>query len=288
MSHNNKVRIIIDSTADVAPELRSRFTVLPLVLRFGDEEYLDGVTITSEQFYEKLVESDVMPTTSQATPFAFARLFREAVDAGEDVVALTISSGLSGTWQSAVMAAEEFPGRVYVVDSLNVTLGSGILAEYALRLADDGLSAAEIAETLTRERENVHLIALVNTLEYLKRGGRVSKTAAIAGELLSIKPVIAVRGTLGEVEILGKARGSRQANNLLVKEIENAGGVDFTRPVMLGYTGLSDQMLTKYIHDSAAMWEGHADALRSTIIGSVIGIHAGPGAVAVAFFSQQH
>ena len=288
MSHNNKVRIIIDSTADVAPELRSRFTVLPLVLRFGDEEYLDGVTITSEQFYEKLVESDVMPTTSQATPFAFARLFREAVDAGEDVVALTISSGLSGTWQSAVMAAEEFPGRVYVVDSLNVTLGSGILAEYALCLADDGLNAAEIAETLTRERENVHLIALVNTLEYLKRGGRVSKTAAIAGELLSIKPVIAVRGTLGEVEILGKARGSRQANNLLVKEIENAGGVDFTRPVMMGYTGLSDQMLTKYIHDSAAMWEGHADALRSTIIGSVIGTHAGPGAVAVAFFNQQH
>ena len=281
----NKVRIIIDSTADMPQELRKRFTVLPLTLRFGDEEYLDRVTITSEEFYEKLVESDVMPSTSQATPYAFAQVFREAVEAGEDVVAITVSSRLSGTWQSAMMAAEEFPGRVHVVDSRNVALGCGILAEYALQLADEGMAAAEIAEKLAGEREHVHLIALVNTLEYLKRGGRVSKTAAIAGELLSIKPVLAVRGNLGEVEILGKARGSRQANNLLAKEIENAGGVDFSMPVMLGYTGLSDQMLNKYIRDSAALWQDHVEALRTTIIGSVIGTHAGPGAIAVAFFS---
>jgi len=282
---NNKVRIIIDSTADVAENLRARFTVLPLTLRFGDEEYLDRVTITSEEFYRKLVESDVMPCTSQATPYAFARAFRDAVEAGEDVVAITVSSCLSGTCQSAMMAAEEFPGRVYVVDSQNVALGSGILAEYALKLADSGMSAEQIAASLIRERANVRLIALVNTLEYLKRGGRISKTAAVAGELLSIKPVIAVRGGVGEVEILGKARGSRQANNLLVKEIENAGGVDFAMPVMLGYTGLSDQMLQKYIQDSAALWQDHGENLRSTIIGSVIGTHAGPGAVAVAFFS---
>lgn len=278
------VRIIIDSTADVAQELRARFTVLPLTLRFGDEEFKDRVTITSEQFYEKLVESDVMPTTSQATPFDFGEVFREAVAAGDDVVALTISSRLSGTWQSAMIASEEFPGKVFVVDSRNVAIGSGILAEYALKLADEGKSAEEIAQRLTRERENVHLIAMVNTLEYLKRGGRVSKTVAFAGELLSIKPVIAIRD--GEVEIVGKARGSRAANNLLVKEIENAGGVDFDKPVMLGYTGMSDQMLQKYVRDSASLWQDHASELRSTIIGSVIGTHAGPGAVAVAFFKK--
>lgn len=278
------VRIIIDSTADVAANLRSRFTVLPLTLRFGEEEYKDGVDITSQEFYEKLVESDVMPSTSQATPYQFAEVFREAVDAGDTVVALTVSSKLSGTWQSAMMAAEDFPGKVFVVDSRSVAIGSGILAEYALELADQGLEAKEIAERLTVERENVHVLAMVNTLEYLKRGGRVSKSVAFAGELLSIKPVIAIRD--GEVVIVGKARGSRAANNLLVKEIENAGGVDFFKPVMLGYTGMSDAMLQKYIRDSASLWEGHLEELRTTIVGSVIGTHAGPGAVAVAFFRR--
>lgn len=278
------VRIIIDSTADVAANLRARFTILPLTLRFGEEEYKDGVDITSQEFYEKLVESDVMPSTSQATPYQFTEVFREAVDAGDTVVALTISSRLSGTWQSAMMAAEDFSGKVFVVDSRSVAIGSGILAEYALELVDQGLEAKEIADRLTVERENVHLLAMVNTLEYLKRGGRVSKSVAFAGELLSIKPVIAIRD--GEVSIIGKARGSRAANNLLVKEIENAGGVDFFKPVMLGYTGMSDAMLQKYIRDSAALWEGHLEELRTTIVGSVIGTHAGPGAVAVAFFCR--
>lgn len=278
------VRIIIDSTADVAANLRARFTILPLTLRFGEAEYKDGVDITSQEFYEKLVESDVMPSTSQATPYQFTEVFREAVDAGDTVVALTISSRLSGTWQSAMMAAEDFSGKVFVVDSRSVAIGSGILAEYALELVDQGLEAKEIADRLTVERENVHLLAMVNTLEYLKRGGRVSKSVAFAGELLSIKPVIAIRD--GEVSIIGKARGSRAANNLLVKEIENAGGVDFFKPVMLGYTGMSDAMLQKYIRDSAALWEGHLEELRTTIVGSVIGTHAGPGAVAVAFFCR--
>lgn len=278
------VRIIIDSTADIAQELKPKFTILPLTLRFGDEEYIDGVTITSREFYEKLVECDELPCTSQATPFAFGQAFREAVDAGDDVVAITVSSKLSGTCQSAMIAAAEFPERVYVVDSLNVALGSGILAEYALQLAESGMPAAEIAEKTLAKREDVRLIAMVDTLEYLRRGGRISKTSAVVGELLSIKPVICIRD--GEIAVLGKARGSRNANNLLVREIQAAGGIDFEKPVMLGYTGLSDAMLQKYIRDSAALWEEHVSGLRTSIIGSVVGTHAGPGAVAVAFFKR--
>lgn len=279
------VRIIIDSTADVAQELRGAFTVLPLTLRFGDEEYIDGVTITSEQFYEKLVECDTLPCTSQATPYAFGEAFREAVEAGDEVVALTVSSKLSGTYQSAVAAAAEYPGRVFVVDSTNVAIGAGILAEYALRLKQQGMGAQAIAEELERQREKVHLIAMVDTLEYLCKGGRISRAAAMMGSVLSIKPVLCIRN--GEIAVLGKARGSRQANNLLVKEIEAAGGVDFEKPVMLGYTGLSDALLQKYIRDSAALWEGHVAELRSAIVGSVVGTHAGPGAVAVAFFQRE-
>ena len=121
-------------------------------------------------------------------------------------------------------------------------------------------------------------------MEYLKRGGRISKTVAFAGTLLNIKPVLAV--ACGEIQMLGKARGSKQGNNLLVQEIEKAGGVDFTKPVLLGYTGMSDILLRKYIEDSKHLWEGNLEVVRHTTIGSVIGTHAGPGAVAVAFFKR--
>ena len=124
---------------------------------------------------------------------------------------------------------------------------------------------------------------MLDTLEYLKKGGRISSAAAIAGGLLNIKPVICIEN--GEIKMLGKARGSRQANNLLVQEIGKAGGVDFGKPVLLGYTGLSDALLKKYIQDSAALWEGHLEELPYEVVGSVVGTHAGPGAVAVAFFA---
>lgn len=279
-----KVRIIVDSSADLIPEIKERFTVVPLTVNFGDEEYIDGVTLDHKQFYEKLIESDVLPTTSQATPAAFTKVFSEAVEAGEEVVALMISSKLSGTYQSAMIAAAEFEGKVFVVDSKTVAIGSGILAQLALKLADEGMSAADIADRLNEEKENVRLIALLDTLEYLKRGGRISKTTAIAGGLLSIKPVIEVRD--GAVEMLGKARGSKQGNNLLIKLIQEAGGVDFDKPYLLGYTGLTDTLLQKYIEDSAELWKGNADELPVTLVSGVVGTHAGPGVVAAAFFKK--
>ena len=277
----NPVRIIVDSTADLTPEVRSRLTVVPLTIHFGEEQYIDGITITHKAFYEKLIECDTLPTTSQATPFHFTEHFEKAVAAGEDVVAITLSSKLSGTFQSAMIAAEDFPGRVHVVDSRSVAIGSGILAQYALTLVDQGMDAAAIAEALMAERDNIHLIALLDTLEYLKKGGRISKTVAFAGNLLSIKPVVCLDG--GEVKILGKARGSRQGNNLLIQEIQS-GGVDYSRPVLLGYTGLEDSLLQKYIQDSASLWDGKLEQLPATMIGSTVGTHVGPGAIAVAFF----
>lgn len=279
------VRIIVDSTADTTPEIRECCTVVPLSIFFGETEYVDGVTINHREFYEKLIESDVMPTTSQASPAAFSQVFRETVEAGDQAVVITVASGLSGTFQSASIAAIDFQEDVFVVDSKNVAIATGILAEYALHLRSRGMSAEQIAEELEGERENICIIAMLDTLEYLKRGGRISKTVAFAGELLSIKPVVTVRD--GEIIILGKARGSRQANNLLIKEIQNAGGVDFSRPLMLGYTGISDALLQKYIQDSASLWEGNVEKLNSAIIGSVIGTHAGPGAIAVAFFKNK-
>ncbi len=278
------VRIIIDSTVDINPKLKNRFTIVPLTVHFGDEEYIDGVTITHKQFYEKLIESDVLPTTSQATPIAFADKFAEVAAAGDTAVVITIASQLSGTFQSAMLAAQDYEGKIFVVDSRTAAIGSGILAELALNMARGGASAPEIFAALLEKRDKICLVALLDTLEYLKKGGRISKTAAFAGNLLSIKPVISVKD--GEIHTLGKARGSKQGNNLLITEINNAGGVDFNFPLLLGYTGLSDALLDKYIEDSAAIWQDNLDALPTTVIGSVIGTHAGPGAVAVAFFKK--
>lgn len=277
------VRIIVDSTNDVVPAIKERLTIVPLTVHFGDEEYIDGVTITHKEFYEKLVESDVMPSTSQATPAAFEAVFEEVAAAGESAVVITISSKLSGTYQSAMIAAGDYE-NIYVVDGGSVAIGTGILTELALGLADSGMDAKSIAEALEREKKNIRIVAMVDTLEYLKRGGRVSKTVAFAGGLLNIKPVLSVVD--GEIIMLGKARGSKQGNNLLVQEIEKAGGVDFTKPVLLGYTGMSDVLLQKYIEDSRYLWESGLSEIRSTVIGSVIGTHAGPGAVAAAFFKK--
>ena len=279
------VKIIADSTADLLPQIEARVRVVPLTIHFGEKEYTDGVDINSRMFYELLIESDDLPTTSQAAPYAFSKVFAEAVADGSDVVCITCASRLSGTYQSAVIAAQDHPGKVYVVDSQTIALGSAILIEYALRLVDQGLGAEEIAREILRSRERVRLLAMLDTLEYLKKGGRISATVAFAGGLLNIKPVITIDG--GEIKMLGKARGSRQANNLLVQEIQKSGGVDFDLPLLLGYTGLSDVLLQKYIQDSSALWEGNCDSLPCTVVGSVVGTHAGPGAVAVAFFAAE-
>lgn len=278
-----KLRLITDSASDLVPPYRPGLTVLPLTVLFGERAYQDGVDLDHKQFYELLIESDALPTTSQPTPAQFEDAFRTAVEAGETVVCVTLSSKLSGTYQSACIAAGEFsPGQVYVVDSLNVSIGEAILIQRAFQLADRGLDAPAMVRALEKERCQVRLVALLDTLEYLKRGGRLSASAALVGGLLGIKPVIAVED--GEVKVLGKARGSKNGSNLLIQEIGKAGGIDFDRPYCLGYTGLSDDILQKYIADSKELWEGKADQLPISTIGGAIGTHVGPGAIGVAFF----
>ena len=278
-----RTRIIVDSTADLMPEILNRVHVVPLTVHFGEEELVDGVTIDKKTFYERLVESDVLPSTSQATPEAFMREFEKAKQAGEQAVVITVASKLSGTYQSAVLAAREYE-HIHIVDSSTVAIGSSILVELACKLLDEGMNAKEIAQKLEEEKKKIVIVALVDTLEYLKKGGRISKTVAMVGGVLNIKPVLSIID--GEINMLGKARGSKMGNNLLIQEIEKAGGVDFAKPVLLGYAGLSDTLLLKYIEDSKHIWEGNLDEVRYTVVGSVVGTHVGPGAVAVAFFKK--
>lgn len=278
-----KTKIIVDSSADVRHNIKDQIGTVPLTIRFGTEEYIDGVTINKEEFYEKLVESDILPTTSQATPFTFSEEYEKVINNGEEAVVITISSKLSGTYQSACIAASDYPEKIYVIDSESAAIGAGILAELGLELANQGLSTKEIYEKLEVEKKNICLVAMLNTLEYLKKGGRISATAAFAGEMFSIKPVITIKD--GEISVLGKARGSKQGNNFLKKQIQ-ANIPDFNKPILLGYTGSNDDLLKKYIKDSADLWGAYKNQLSSELICGVIGTHVGPGAIAVAYFKK--
>lgn len=277
------VKIIVDSTVDLAPDVKARVKVVPLSVRFGDQEFQDGVTITAEQFYEMLVKSEELPTTSQPTPAAFEDAYQEAVDAGHEVVCITISSRLSGTYQSATIAAEDFSGKVFVVDSRTAAIGAGVLTEYALQLADQGMGAEEILHCLMEKRKKVRLYAIVDTLEYLKKGGRLSSTVAVVGGLLNIKPIICVDEE-GTISVPGKARGMKNAFSQLNQLSAQNGGIDVSMPAMLGYTGVSNDNLLKYIEENPELWSSDS---KQTIVGSAIGVHVGPGAVAVSFFSVE-
>lgn len=278
------VRIITDSASDMSPAEHPALAVLPLSVTFGTDVYMDGIDIDHQRFSEMLVERDELPKTGQVNPYAFSQAIAEAREAGDEAVIITVGAKLSGTNQSARTALAEAPGGdVYVVDSNNVTLGERVLVEYALRLVNEGRSAAQIAAAVEAVRDRVVVIGLLETLEYLVRGGRLSAAAGAVGTLLNVKPVVAVED--GLIVQLGKARGSKNGRNLLNQKVEKAGGIDFSMPLALGYTGLSDAVLKKYIEDSAALWAGHTEGeLPVHTIGATIGTHVGPGAVAVAFF----
>lgn len=277
------VQIIVDSSVDVAERFRERLHIVPLIIHFGEEELIDGVTINKEQFYRRLVESEQLPFTSQASPVAFQKVYEEVTQAGDSAVVITLASKLSGTYQSACIAAGDFD-NIYVVDSQTAAIGAGVLTEYALARAEAGIGARELASELEQKREDVCLVALLDTLEYLKRGGRISKTAALAGGLLNIKPMITVRD--GEVVLIGKARGAKQGNSLLVEKIRACGGIDFDLPILLGYSGLSGESLETYVEYSHDLWERGTEILDKTCISGVIGTHTGPGVVAAAFFRK--
>lgn len=279
------VKIITDSASDleINEQLMNDIIVIPLTIQFGETVYRDKIDLSSEDFYNKLIESDTLPTTSQVNPYAFEEVFAEVAENGDSAVVILLSSDLSGTYQSAMHAVKNYE-NIYVVDSRTVTVGEQCLISLAMDLRDKGLNAQQIAEQLEVEKNQVVVLALLDTLEYLKKGGRISATAAFAGGLLSIKPVATVSD--GKVAILGKARGSKNGNNMLMQEVSKNGGIDFTKPLFLGYSGLDHSLLDKYIEDSKTLWTDYTQTLPIIRIGSTIGTHVGPGTIVLGFFKK--
>lgn len=280
------IKLIVDSASDIdEAEARKRnLIMIPMEIAFGDETYLDGVTLSRNEFFEKLVETTVFPKTSQINRFRFAEEFERAVQDGSSAVCIVMSSKLSATYQSAADAAKKFAGRVRIIDSRNACIGERILVDYAQKLISEGCTLDEIENRLNVVKNKIHVLGLLNTLQYLQKGGRISLITAFAGGLLNVKPVVAVMD--GEVRLVGKALGSKKGNNLLVQMIEKSGGIDFDMPHCVGYSGLSDELLKKYMSDSAYLWQNHTDSVPSYQIGSTIGAHVGPNCIAVAFFGK--
>ena len=278
------IRIVTDSGSYItqAEARQWGIEVLPLKSIFGEEEFTDGVTITHREFYERLAKSPVSPTTSQVTPAQYEAVFQTASDAGDEVICITLASLLSGCHQSAVIASDGLP-TIHIVDSLSACVGERVLVQRAIALRDEGRSASEITDLLEQEKSRIRVYALLDTLEYLKRGGRISSTAALAGTLLNIKPLISVID--GTVTTAGKARGAKKAGQLLTELIQKH-GIDRSRPFCFAYSGAGDDQLRAYIAENEAVF-GAAGSLPVSSIGSVIGTHTGPGVVGLGFFAQE-
>ncbi len=280
------IKLLVDSASDIdLTEARDLgIELIPMLITIGEKEYSDGVDLSHKEFFEKLIESDELPQTSQINECRFDERFSALTANGDDVIAIVLSSKLSGTYDCACRAAQKYDGKVRVVDSLNASAGERILCMHAVKLINEGrLSAAEIVDELNIKKTKIRFLALLGTLEYLKKGGRISSVVAFAGEMFSIKPVVSV--TDGEVKLVGKAMGSKRGSNLLSQFIDKY-GVNFDMPFALVYSGLTDEFLTKYITDSEKLWVGKTDYLPKYLIGSTIGTHIGHGAIGVAFFTE--
>ena len=278
------IRIITDSTCDLRPAHREALgvDVVPLSVHFGDEVLRDGIDITNEEFYRRLRAAETLPSTSQVNPEVFADLFRSYVEQGDQVVGIFVSSALSGTFQSALIARDMVGmGEIHLVDSRTTTFALALLVQQAARLRDEGRSAREIAAEVTALSGRTRLLAMVDTLKYLKMGGRINTATAVVGGLLGINPIITIEH--GLVESVGKGRGRKAAFQWMVKFMEDE-GADLSLPVAFGSSDSAEAM---------AECEGFfrpviGDTPFSECdIGSVVGTHAGPGAAGIVYFVKK-
>lgn len=279
------IRIMTDAAADFTAAEREALGLECIALQviFGEEAYLSGETLDRDTFWRRLISGET-PTTSQPSPEAFLRAFESAHGAGDEVIYIALSSALSGTMQSAMLARSMVsPSTIHIVDSLSATIGQKLLTLAACRLRDKGrLSAAQIAQEITQLRSRLHVFANVNTLEYLARGGRLSRAAASIGTLAQLKPQITINSE-GKVEVFGKAIGRHRAIESLVKKVASF-DIDRDYPVIPVYAyeaENADAFMRRLVKEGIT-----CDAQLLTDLGPTIGTHIGPNAYGVAFIEK--
>ena len=279
------IRILTDSSSDILPAEAEQLgvTVIPLNMTLEDGVVLrDGIDMTPSAYYDHLASCRKLPTTSQPSPELFEKFYLEAAAAGDEVLGIFLSHELSGTWQCAKLAADlANVDNVLFVDSANVCLGEALLVRLAVQLRDAGKTLVQIATALEHAKEHLHLVAAIDDLKYLRKGGRLPAAVAVAGGMLGIKPLITIKE--GKVAMAGKARGLPGAYVALFKKVEEMGGINPAFPAMAGYTVSPREVapIQTYLRDNLQQ-----EDLLVRQIGCVIGTHAGPGAFGIAFFDK--
>ncbi len=277
------IRIVTDSTCDILPEQLKQMgvTVLPLRLNFGEEELQDAVDITKKEFFDRLAVSDTLPKTSQANPGDFIEVIKPLLDSGDTVIGTFISSGISGSYQSALMAAKTLNcDRLHIVDSNTTTIGLGLIIRRIVAMRDSGATAAEICTEIEYMAKNIYIVAGIQTLKYLKLGGRISAATAVVGGVLGISPIIEMRG--GVINTIDKTRGRKNVYEKIRKYLIETGYDD---RYQMGFTHADAPQyvdeLQQYFAEKGVKYDSFTDEL-----GAVIGVHIGHGAIGIAFIKK--
>lgn len=274
------IRIVVDSSADYQMEeiKKQQMERIGIHIQIGDGDYVEGINITRDEFYEKIENGEGFPMTSQPSPQDYLDVFEDAKEKGEDVICLTVSAALSGTYNCANLAKDMADyDRIYVIDSTKASHGTRLLADYACSLRNQGFSAIEIVEKVEELKPRVKIMAALDTLEYLIHGGRLSKVSGAIGELVSLKPVIEINGE-GQIGVIGKCLGGNKAASLMVKQVSNY-TIDSSFPVytLYSYGTENCEKLESRLNKEGI---GYSDRLQ---VGAAIGTHTGPGAYGLAF-----
>ncbi len=278
------IRIVVDSTSDVTKEIieKHNLVMVPLVVNFEDDSYLDKVELTTDEFFDKLSKSEKLPTTSQASPATFVEVFSKILGEGDEVLGIFIGSDLSGTYQSAVIAKEMIgDDRIHIIDSRSACLGTFALILEAIKLVNENKNIKEIVDRLERVKSKIEVIAAIDTLKYLLKGGRLTKTQAIAGSLLNIKPIITIKDS--QISVVDKVRGNNNVLKWIDSWIDSNNFNLSNKTVLLFHARAKDRI--DDLREIIVSKYGVKDIIESEV-GAVIGTHTGPGVIAIAFLND--
>ena len=278
------IRIVTDTTCDLPESIAKKHnvTIVPLKVIFGEKEYVEGVDITKEEFYQKLAVAEELPSTAQVNPEEFTRVFKEILDQGDEIIGIFIGSKLSGTYQSAFIAETNLgSGKISLIDTETVAIGAMQVVLTAIDLVNQGKSRTLIVSALEAMKRHARLYFIIDTLKYLKKGGRIKASAAAVGEVLNVKPILTISD--GLVDSASKARGLKKAFAEVAHLISHSEQTLDGRRIILGHTNAKENLalFREWIEKNYAPTE-----IIETDIGPVVGTHAGPGAVAVSFIED--
>ncbi|MST62103.1 DegV family protein [Peptostreptococcus anaerobius] len=281
------IKLVVDSSSEITQEESKEMGVycLPLTVSFEEDMFRDGVDLSYDEFYDKLSEYESLPKTSQVTPYLYEEAFKEILSNGDIPVAITLSSEISGTYNSAILASNQFDEEIHIIDSLTTSCALKLIIKYALSIIDKYDDPVEFVNEIEKIKKKAKIFYLLDTLEYLYKGGRLSKFSALAGSILSIKPIISFDDS-GKVVMVSKSRGWKKGISLLSDLVKESGEIDEKLGVILSYSGKDSSIVDPLKQKSESLFSLDVNAIPVTQIGCTIGTHAGPGTIGISYFTK--